>query len=29
LCRSSRSMTGNSWLVRALIGDAPRVIREP
>ena len=23
-----RSMTGNSWLVRALIGDAPRVIRD-
>ena len=26
--RYARSMTGNSWLVRALIGDAPRVVRE-
>ena len=23
-----RSLTGNSWLVRALVGDAPRVVRE-
>ena len=23
-----RSLTGNSWLVRALVGDTPRVVRE-
>ena len=25
---SPRSLTGNSWLVRALVGDAPRAVRE-
>jgi hypothetical protein len=28
LIAASRSMTGNSWLVRALVGDAPRVVRD-
>src|SRR5580658_3507100 len=25
---TSRSLTGYSWLVRALVGDTPRVVRE-